>query len=53
MKKSRADLNQRMLQAIGAEYLSSTFSSKNIKIKINKIVILLVVMYGCKTWSVT
>jgi hypothetical protein len=52
MKKSRVDLNQRMLQASRAEYLSFTLSSKNIKIKINRIVILFLVLLGV-TWSVT
>jgi hypothetical protein len=33
--------------------LSSYLISKNLKIKTYKIVILLVVLYGCKTWSPT
>ena len=33
--------------------LSSTFLFKNIKIKIYITIILLVVMYGCETWSLT
>jgi hypothetical protein len=33
--------------------LSSCLISKNLKIKIYKTVILLVVLYGCKTWSFT
>jgi hypothetical protein len=33
--------------------LSSHLISKNLKIKIYKIVILLVVLYGCETWSLT
>jgi hypothetical protein len=33
--------------------LSSRLISKNLKIKIYKTVILLVVLYGCKTWSLT
>jgi hypothetical protein len=33
--------------------LSSLFISKNLKIKIYKTVILPVVLYGCKTWSIT
>jgi sorting nexin-29 len=33
--------------------LSSHLISKNLKIKIYKTVILLVVLYGCKTWSLT
>jgi hypothetical protein len=31
--------------------LSSRLLSKNIKIRIYKIIILLVVLYGCETWS--
>jgi hypothetical protein len=33
--------------------LSSCLISKNLKIKIYKIVILPVMLYGCKTWSLT
>jgi hypothetical protein len=33
--------------------LSSRLTSKNLKIKIYKIVILPVVLYGCETWSLT
>jgi hypothetical protein len=33
--------------------LSSCLTSKNLKIKIYKTVILPVVLYGCKTWSLT
>jgi hypothetical protein len=33
--------------------LSSHLVSKNLKIKIYKTVILPVVLYGCKTWSLT
>jgi hypothetical protein len=33
--------------------LSSCLVSKNLKIKIYKTVILPVVLYGCKTWSLT
>jgi hypothetical protein len=33
--------------------LSSCLISKNLKIKIYKTVILLVVLYGCETWSLT
>ena len=29
------------------------FLSKNLKIKIYRIIILLVVLYGCETWSLT
>jgi len=34
-------------------YLCSRLLSKNIKIKIYKIIILPVVLYGCETWSLT
>jgi len=33
--------------------LSSRLLSKNLKIKIYKIIILPVVLYGCETWSLT
>jgi hypothetical protein len=33
--------------------LSSSFISKNLKIKIYRTVILPVVLYGCETWSAT
>jgi hypothetical protein len=33
--------------------LSSRLLSKNLKIRIYKTIILLVVLYGCKTWSLT
>ena len=33
--------------------LSSSLLSKNLKIKIHRIIILLVVLYGCETWSLT
>ena len=33
--------------------LSSRLLSKNLKIKIYKTIILLVVLYGCETWSLT
>jgi hypothetical protein len=35
------------------EHLSSRLLSKNVKIRIYKTVILPVVLYGCKTWSLT
>ena len=37
----------------GAESLSSSLLSKNIKVKIYRIIILPVVLYGCETWSLT
>jgi len=33
--------------------LSSRLLSKNLKIKIHRTIILLVVLYGCETWSLT
>ena len=36
-----------------AEFLSSSLLSKNIKIKIHRTIILLVVLFGCETWSFT
>ena len=33
--------------------LSSSFLSKNMKIKIHRTIILLFVLYGCETWSLT
>ena len=33
--------------------LPSSLQSKNLKIKIYRIVILPIVLYGCKTWSLT
>jgi len=35
------------------EELSFTLLSKNLKIKIYRIIILPVVLYGCETWSLT
>ena len=39
------------LLSFGAESLSSSLLSKNLKIKIYRTIILLVVLYGCETWS--
>ena len=33
--------------------LSSSFITKNLKIKIHRIIILFFVLYGCETWSLT
>ena len=33
--------------------LSSSLLSKNLKIKIYRSIILLIVLYGCETWSLT
>jgi hypothetical protein len=42
-----------MLAIIHSKILSSRPISKNIKIKIYKTVIFPVLLYGCKTWSLT
>jgi hypothetical protein len=48
-----------MMTAVPMEYhsvqnlLSSSLLSKNLKIKIYRITILPVVLYGCETWSLT
>ena len=34
-------------------FFSSSWLSKNIKIKIYRTIILLLVLYGCETWSLT
>ena len=41
------------LLSLGAESLSFTLLSKNIKTKIHGTIILPVVLYGCETWSLT
>jgi hypothetical protein len=41
------------LLPFGEEFLSSTWLSKTVKIKIYRIIILPVVLYGCETWSLT
>jgi hypothetical protein len=41
------------LLSIGAEYLSSSLLSKNIKIKKDRTLILPEVLYGYETWSLT
>ena len=40
-----------MPAAIASRRLSSTFLSKNLKIKIYRIIILPVILCGCVTWS--
>jgi hypothetical protein len=40
-----------MLAIIGADFLSTSLLSKNLKIKIHRIIILPVFVYGCETWS--
>jgi len=41
------------LLSFGAESFVFQLLSKNIKIKIYRIIILFVVVYGCETWSLT
>jgi hypothetical protein len=41
-----------MLAAIWFSLLSSHLLSSNLKVKTHKTIILAVVLYGCKTWSV-
>jgi len=42
------------LLSVGAESLSfSLLLSKNLKIKMHRIIILPVVLYGCESWSLT
>jgi hypothetical protein len=50
---------KRRLNSVNASYhsfqshLSSRLLSKNLKIRIYKVIILPVVLYGCETWSLT
>ena len=37
----------------GAEYFVFQFATKNIKLKIDTVIILPVVLYGCDNWSLT
>jgi hypothetical protein len=48
-----SSLNSGMLATIRFSLLSSHLLSRNIKVKIYKTIILPVVLYGCKTWSLT
>ena len=41
------------LLSFGAESLSSSLLSKNLKIELYRTIILPVVLYGCETWSLT
>jgi hypothetical protein len=41
------------LLLFGAEFLSSSLLSKNLKIKIYRTIILPVVVFGCESWSLT
>jgi hypothetical protein len=42
-----------MLATVRPKTLSSPLLSRNVKRRIYKTIILLVVLYGCETWSVT
>jgi hypothetical protein len=47
-------LNSRNVYYYSAQnHLSSRLLTKNLKIRIYKTIILLVVLYGCETWSLT
>ena len=50
--KSRLKLGNACYHSV-QNLLSSSLLSKNLKIKIYKIIILPVVLYGCETWSLT
>jgi hypothetical protein len=41
------------LLSFGTEFFVFQFDIKNIRIKIYRIIILLVVLHGCETWSLT
>jgi len=41
------------LLSFGGESLSSSLVSKKIKIKINRTIIVPIVLYGCETWTLT
>jgi hypothetical protein len=51
MKKLRADRSRGMLAIIRCYH--SSFPSKNTKIRVYRIIILPVVLYGCETWTLT
>jgi len=53
IQKDSDSLRQGMLAIIRWRFLSSSLLSKSKKIKIYRILILLVVLYGCETWSLT
>jgi hypothetical protein len=42
-----------MLATIQFSLLSSRLLSRNVKVEVYKTIILLVVLYGCETWSLT
>ena len=50
--KSRQNLRNACYYSV-QNLLSSSFLSKNLKIKIYRTIILPVVLYGCETWSLT
>jgi hypothetical protein len=51
MTRLRADLIRGMLATIQFSLLSSWLLSRNVKVKIYKTIILIVVLYKCETWS--
>jgi hypothetical protein len=42
-----------MLATIRFSVMSSSLLSRNVKVKIYENIILLLVLYGCETWSLT
>jgi hypothetical protein len=53
MKKLRADDSGIVGYHSVQNLLSFSWLSKNVQIKIHRIIILPIVLYGCETWSVT
>jgi hypothetical protein len=53
MKKLRAEYRQGMLAIYSANLLSFSLLSKNIKIKIYRTTTFCVILFQCKTWSLT
>jgi len=47
------DIHDKCTLLLGSEYLSSSFLSKNLTVEINRAIMLLVVLYECKTWYIT
>jgi len=52
-KKLRADLSQGMLAIIRCRIFFFLFAIQILKIQIYRTIALLVVLYGCETWSLT
>ena len=52
-KKLRAELSQGMFAIIRYRIFPTNLLTKNIKLKINRTIVLPVVFYGCETWSLT